>query len=155
MHYFGWHNADPGLSMTPFASAAGKVGGKNQYERGTGLFSRSREKVSEDCKRGAQATQQKLGPLLGLSSKQIQTKNKKAIETQRETETGWFSMTTEEKTKRSQRAASNTNSQLWADPDHPELGTHSSGTLVQMQKRRALPHGKENRKRCTQTKFSV
>ena len=40
-----------------------------------------------------------------------------------------------------------TNSQKWIDPDHPELGQHSAGTLVQMQKRRGLPHDKINRKR--------
>jgi hypothetical protein len=39
-----------------------------------------------------------------------------------------------------------TNSQKWVDPDHPELGEHSAGTLVQMQKRRGYPHGKENRR---------
>ena len=37
------------------------------------------------------------------------------------------------------------NSQRWVDPDHPELGEHSAPTLVQMQKRRGYPHGKENR----------
>ena len=37
------------------------------------------------------------------------------------------------------------NSQLYKDPDHPELGSHSAGTLVQMQTRRGYPHGKENR----------
>ena len=43
--------------------------------------------------------------------------------------------------------ATNINSQKWIDPDHPELGEHSAPTLVQMQKRREYPHGKENRKR--------
>jgi hypothetical protein len=37
------------------------------------------------------------------------------------------------------------NSQRWIDPSHPELGEHSPGTLVQMQKKRGYPHGKENR----------
>ena len=37
------------------------------------------------------------------------------------------------------------NSQLYKDLDHPELGSHSAGTLVQMQTRRGYPHGKENR----------
>jgi hypothetical protein len=39
------------------------------------------------------------------------------------------------------------NKQKWEDPFHPELGAHSPGTLVLMQKRRGYPHGKENRKR--------
>lgn len=37
--------------------------------------------------------------------------------------------------------------QKWADPDHPELGVQMAGNLVRMQKRRNLPHGKENRVR--------
>jgi hypothetical protein len=36
--------------------------------------------------------------------------------------------------------------QRWEDPDHPELGVHSAGIIVMMQKRRGLPHGKENRR---------
>lgn len=40
-----------------------------------------------------------------------------------------------------------TNSQRWEDPDHPELGQHSAGTLVRMQMRRNLPHTKLNRRR--------
>jgi hypothetical protein len=43
------------------------------------------------------------------------------------------------------KGAKTTNSQKWVDPDHPEIGTHSAPTLVSMQKRRGLPHGKENR----------
>jgi hypothetical protein len=39
------------------------------------------------------------------------------------------------------------NKQRWEDPDHPELGQHRPNTLVLMQKRRGLPHGKENRRR--------
>lgn len=37
------------------------------------------------------------------------------------------------------------NAQKWVDPEHPELGSHSAGTLVLMQKRRGYAHGKENR----------
>lgn len=39
----------------------------------------------------------------------------------------------------------NTGSQKWIDPDHPELGEKPACVLVQMQKRRGLPHFKENR----------
>jgi hypothetical protein len=38
-----------------------------------------------------------------------------------------------------------TGSQKWEDPDHPELGQKPACVLVQMQKRRGLPHGKNNR----------
>jgi hypothetical protein len=37
--------------------------------------------------------------------------------------------------------------QKWEDPDHPELGKQSPGNLVRMQKRRGLPHEKENRRK--------
>ena len=33
----------------------------------------------------------------------------------------------------------------WEDPDHPELGIHNAGNLVQLQKRKGLPHSKKNR----------
>ena len=56
-----------------------------------------------------------------------------------------FGMSPEEKTERSRKAIQVTNSQRWEDPDHPELGAHSSGTLTRMQKRRNYPHKKENR----------
>ena len=44
-------------------------------------------------------------------------------------------------------AAKIVNAQKWEDPDHPELGQHSPGTLTRMQKRRDLPSGKENRRK--------
>ena len=33
----------------------------------------------------------------------------------------------------------------FVDPDHPELGVHNAGNLVQVQKKYNLPHGPENR----------
>lgn len=38
---------------------------------------------------------------------------------------------------------------LWVDPEHPELGAHNAGNLVQRQRSLGLPHGKENRIRVT------
>lgn len=35
----------------------------------------------------------------------------------------------------------------WIDPDHPELGVQNAGNLVQMQRSRGYPDGKENRVR--------
>ncbi len=40
-----------------------------------------------------------------------------------------------------------TNSTLWEDPDHPELGQLPPGPLVMRQKARGLPCGKENRRK--------
>jgi hypothetical protein len=47
--------------------------------------------------------------------------------------------------KSGKKNASATNAQKWHDPDHPELGQRSPGSLVLMQKRRGYPHGEENR----------
>jgi hypothetical protein len=53
--------------------------------------------------------------------------------------------------KGGKEGAKNTNAQKWKDPQHPELGGHSPGTLAQMQRRRGYPHGKENRVRVYDT----
>ena len=37
------------------------------------------------------------------------------------------------------------NKTKYYDPDHPELGEHSAGTLSMMQKRRGLQSGPDNR----------
>ena len=63
----------------------------------------------------------------------------------KEEKLGMFSLTEEERTEVSQNVIKKVNSQRWVDPNHPELGEHSSGTLASMQKRRGLPHTKENR----------
>jgi hypothetical protein len=43
--------------------------------------------------------------------------------------------------------ARKTNSTLWEDPDHPELGKLPPGPLTRRQKSLGLPHGKENRRK--------
>jgi hypothetical protein len=43
------------------------------------------------------------------------------------------------------KVAKTLNKIKYCDPDHPELGHHSAGTLTMMQKRRGLPCGPENR----------
>jgi group I intron endonuclease len=58
---------------------------------------------------------------------------------------GIFSLTKEERSKLSKKTIKKTNSQLWIDPEHLELGEHRACVLVSMQKRRGLPYGKENR----------
>jgi len=45
------------------------------------------------------------------------------------------------------KGAAASHAQKWKDPDHPELGEHSAGTLALKQKSRGYPHGKENRVR--------
>jgi hypothetical protein len=43
------------------------------------------------------------------------------------------------------RVAKKLNGDKYYDPDHPELGQHSAGTLTMMQKRRGFPSGPDNR----------
>jgi hypothetical protein len=43
------------------------------------------------------------------------------------------------------KGAAASHAQKWRDPDHPELGEHSAGTLALKQKSRGYSHGKENR----------
>jgi len=53
----------------------------------------------------------------------------------------------EERASRSSEVGKVVCASKWADPDHPELGTHNPGNLVKIQKRLGLPYGKENRVR--------
>lgn len=60
---------------------------------------------------------------------------------------GMFSLSKEERSKLSKESIKKTNSQLWIDLNHPELGSHRACVLASMQKRRGFPHSKENRVR--------
>lgn len=62
---------------------------------------------------------------------------------------GMFAIPPEERSKISRENALKVCRQKWMDPDHPELGEHNAGVLASMQKRRNLPHGKENRVRIS------
>lgn len=62
---------------------------------------------------------------------------------------GMFSIPPEKRSEMSRLNMKKLIQQKWVDPDHPELGAHSAGTLVIMQKRRSFPHGKENRIRVS------
>jgi hypothetical protein len=66
---------------------------------------------------------------------------------------GIFSLDDEQKLAVCSSGGSNgcviTNNLKYIDPDHPELGAHNPGVLSQMQRRRGLPHGKDNRVKVT------
>lgn len=42
------------------------------------------------------------------------------------------------------------NSQMWEDPDHPEIGRHNPGNLVKVQRAHGYPYGPENRRKVTE-----
>lgn len=72
---------------------------------------------------------------------------------------GLCAMTKEQRAEASRKGALNrsredsakggkiASSTMWEDPDHPEIGKHNAGNLVQKQKSLGLPHGKENRRK--------
>jgi group I intron endonuclease len=63
----------------------------------------------------------------------------------RDKKIGMFSISPDRRSEISRDTAKKTFSQRWMDPNHPELGIQSAGTLVCMQKRRGYPHDRENR----------
>ena len=119
----GVHSASPAEKRQN-----GKKGGEKARDFELGMFTRTPDKIQEDCKRGG----------------------KRGGEKNREFNLGFFARTSEEKEKDRKKAGQTTCSQKWEDPDHPELGIKNPGTLVSMQKARGFPHGPENRRKVPQ-----
>ncbi len=107
----------------------GKKGGRSTFEKKTGIFGRTPKKHSEDSKKAGR----KGGKTQG-------TRN--AIN-----KTGFCGRSKEKMREDGRKNAAKTTRQKWIDPNHPELGVQNAGNLVQMQKSRGYPHGKENRVR--------
>ena len=68
---------------------------------------------------------------------------KRAAEVTKQTGTGLYGVPVEVKRKN----GVNSMKMKYADPDHPELGQHAAPILVQKQKKKGYPHGRENRVR--------
>jgi len=116
-----WHSEDGYNSLIPFAQEGGRAGGS----------------VSPV---GRLSYEKKFG-IFGLSSEE---KKQAEIRGGRSTfEKGVGCHAPQHKGL----GAKNTNSQMWEDPDHPELGVLQPGPLVRKQKARGLPHGRENRRK--------
>ena len=147
------HSAVHGDELTRFAREGGRLGGKKCVEDKIGFLGASQEQRLEWGRRGNQrllelgigihtpgvreasgrrAVEERLGMF-----QNHQQSVARSHEVQRQNKTGFHNPETG-------RKASLT---LFEDPDHPELGHHNSGNLVQKQKARGLPHGKENRRR--------
>ena len=47
------------------------------------------------------------------------------------------------------KGSANTNSQLWEDPDHPELGAHHFQRLAKLQRQHNYPSGKSYRRKVS------
>jgi hypothetical protein len=146
-------------------------------ERGVGVTARSPEKMSEDGKKSGKAAhaekdengksklavknskavhsekgengKSKHAMKMGQASARATTFEQKSENGRKGGRNGGRkSRTTKENySKAGKIGSATTNSQVWYDPDYPELGYHSAPTLSQMQKRRGYPHGPENRVR--------
>lgn len=60
---------------------------------------------------------------------------------------GALALTFEQRSIAGKTGSKNTNSQLWEDPLHPELGAHHFNRLQAIQRSNNLPHSKENRRK--------
>jgi general stress protein YciG len=152
-------------------SSCGKKGGQTNAKNKTGVCGRSPEKMADDGRKGGRAAfDRKVGVFatenLGRGGKNVPkekqiARGKKAAETNRKNKTAFFDSAVqrqgslaahqekdeEGKSIHAKRLGNLTTSQRWEDPDHPELGARNAGNLVQLQKRKGLPHSKENRRR--------
>jgi len=111
-------------------------------------------------KAGEKCRDQKLG-VFGMSPEERQLANIKGGQVggkrAYELGVGLAAMTKKQRQEASRKGAKNRSHEdsvkggkasaatLWVDPEHPELGAHNAGNLVQKQRALGLPHGKENR----------
>jgi hypothetical protein len=146
-----WFGKEQCYNLNPFAdrpspsfndrSKAGRV----SKELGVGIHGASREKLSQwgtcggsNPNSGILSYQNKTG-IFGISEEKKQEAIKKGGNTAYERGIGCFAP--ENKGK----GAKTTNSILWEDPDHPELGQLQAGPLACRQKKHGFPHGPGNR----------
>ena len=160
-----------GIHDPAIRSAAGKKGGESNAKNKTGVCGRSPEQLSADGKKGGQiAFDQKIGVFapenLGKGGRNVPKEKQiargtKAAETHKQLGIGFFNPENQKKASLAahrerdedgksilaRRLGKISTSQKWEDPDHPELGSHNAGNLVKIQRKKGLPHGKENRRK--------
>jgi hypothetical protein len=123
-----------GIFAPGVQSAAGKVGGprgvKTQRENETGLFGLTRKERSDNTKK------QWEDPTHRARMTEVGKRSGRKVF---EEKLGAFA---EENLG---KGAKITNSQLWEDPDHPELGAHHFNVLKKLQRENGLPDKKVNR----------
>ena len=136
MHRWGWHNGEEFIGWGAKAS-----------ER------RDKDEHKETSRKAAYLTMELGIGIHGMSSEKLRESVSKAGKIGGKLP-WWYNPETRETTRAKKspgeswqlgRGPKLFDSQLYKDPDHPDLGSHSAGTLVQMQTRRGYPHGKENR----------
>lgn len=62
---------------------------------------------------------------------------------------GALAQSLEDKSRGGKKGSQTTNSTLWEDPDHPELGTHHFNVLKKLQRESGYPCQKENRRKVS------
>jgi hypothetical protein len=153
VYHYTLHAAIHEDGFTEWAKIGGKLGGEKCRDEKIGFLGASREEKLEWSRIGNQRLLE-LG--IGIHAPGVrEASGRKAVEerlgmfhnhqqsiarsheVQRQNKTGFHNPETGRKGCLT----------LFEDPDHPELGHHNAGNLAQLQKRRGLPHGKENRKR--------
>ena len=148
MHRWGWHDGEAFIGWGAKASEVrdpeehsetSRLAGLLTLELGVGLFGRDEVKIKEDAKRGGRTTGK-----LPWWYNPVTNETKRANSSPGE---GWEKKRNPELQERLSKnlLAGKVNNQKWMDPEHPELGVRSPGTLAQMQARRGLPSGKKNR----------
>jgi hypothetical protein len=141
------------------ARKGGEIAGRMNAELKTG-FCNPEYINSESCRESRSKTaKENVRKSRGLFSKDYLTSEKRKETHQKlgnltlERQIGIFSPAyreSKEFVETRRQNMSRLNSSLYEDPDHPEIGKHSPGTLAQMQKRKGYPHGPENRVKVTQ-----
>jgi hypothetical protein len=166
-----------GVISISACSKGGKKAAEKLMKLGIGVTARTPEKMSEDGKKSGKAAhaekdengksklavknskavhsekgengKSKHAMKMGQASARATTFEQKSENGRKGGRNGGRkSRTTKENySKAGKIGSATTNSQVWYDPDYPELGYHSAPTLSQMQKRRGYPSGPENRVR--------
>lgn len=139
--------------------AGGRKGGTTTKERGVGIFSPDHDRSAAGRIGGKKSAQKqrenKLG-LFGLSTEDRSRNTKRQWEEEefREMMKQWGSTLGNQMVREGRgvfaaenlgKGARTTNSTLWIDPDHPELGAHHFNRLGKLQRERGLPDGKNHR----------
>lgn len=158
-HQYVWHgNEYYLLNASKGGFIGGTLGGATTKNRGVGIFApgKQSEGGKEGGRKGAE-TCRKEG--LGLFALTVEQRSENTKEQWKDPEYVKLIKETAARTgkklymegkgchaiENKGKGAKVTNSTIWMDPDHPELGSHHFNVLKKKQRERGYPDGKENR----------
>lgn len=159
MHKWGWHNGEEWIEWAVTGGKlGGPIGGKIVKEKGIGIFSPGMQ--SEGGKtggpRGVKTQRKTKSGLFGLTKEQrseitkkqwkdpahremMQHVGKRSGRKVFEEKIGAFAK------ENLGKGAKVTNSTLWVDPEHPELGAHHFNVIKKLQRQHGYPDTRANR----------